>query len=99
MKKYLKFLAWLILIFIIVSCSAEKNTKQGFRDKIETLVNKYIELDMFNGCLLVAKNHEVIYECVHGIANPLTKEQLTPDHRFRLASVTKQFTGVAIMII
>ncbi len=48
---------------------------------------------------LAAQNREVIYECVHGIADPETGELLTRDHRFRLASVSKQLTGVAVMIL
>lgn len=51
----------------------------------------------FNGSILVAKNGEVLLEDYHGYANPLTKDSITPSTTFHLASVSKTFTGMAIM--
>lgn len=51
----------------------------------------------FNGSILVAKNGEVLLEDYHGYSNPATKEAITPATTFHLASVSKTFTGMAIM--
>ncbi len=51
----------------------------------------------FTGAVLVARGNEVLFRQTYGKAN---YEQDTPfqlDTRFRLASVSKQFTGVAIL--
>jgi len=94
-----RFLICFLLTLIWYSCSTGTQEQQEKAKTIDVLVKKYIELDKFNGCLLVVMDHQIIYERSYGIANPVTKEQLTPDHRFRLASVTKQFTGIAITIL
>jgi len=66
---------------------------------IDALVDRHIELDKLNGSLLVAMDREIIYERVHGLADYSTGEELTIDHRFRLASVTKQLTAVGVLVL
>ena len=51
----------------------------------------------FNGSILVAKNGEVLLEDYRGYSNPATKDTITPSTTFHLASVSKTFTGMAIM--
>ena len=47
--------------------------------------------------LAVSKNGKLVYIKGYGNADIGTGEKVTPAHRFRLASVSKTFTGVAIM--
>jgi D-alanyl-D-alanine carboxypeptidase len=47
--------------------------------------------------LAVTKNGKLVYVKSFGKANTATGEDVTPAHRFRLASVSKTFTGVAIL--
>jgi D-alanyl-D-alanine carboxypeptidase len=47
--------------------------------------------------LAVTKNGKLVYVKGFGKANKTTGEDVTPAHRFRLASVSKTFTGVAIL--
>ena len=47
--------------------------------------------------LAVTKNGKLVYIKGYGKANTTTGELVTPQHRFRLASVSKTYTGVAIM--
>ncbi len=47
--------------------------------------------------LAVSKNGKLVYIKGYGIADKGTGEKVTPAHRFRLASVSKTFTAVAIM--
>jgi CubicO group peptidase (beta-lactamase class C family) len=53
----------------------------------------------FNGNVMVAKDHKIIYERVQGYANFLTREPLNNETVFELASVSKQFTAIAILIL
>jgi len=53
----------------------------------------------FNGCALVAQNGKVIYKKAFGWADFKTKEPLKTASAFQLASVSKQFTAVAIMML
>ena len=52
-----------------------------------------------NGAILVAQNDHIIYENAHGYSNYETKELLTVHSSFQLASVSKQFTAVAILML
>lgn len=47
--------------------------------------------------LAVSKNGKLVYIKGYGKANTTTNELVTPAHRFRLASVSKTFTGAAIL--
>lgn len=47
--------------------------------------------------LAVSKNGKLVYIKGVGVADQVANEKVTPEYRFRLASVSKTFTGVAIM--
>jgi CubicO group peptidase (beta-lactamase class C family) len=53
----------------------------------------------FNGNVLIAKNGKIIYENTFGFANFLKKDSLKIDSKFQLASISKQFTALAILIL
>jgi len=93
----MKVLNWFLcfLILSVVAC----NFSNPYSDKVDELVQQYVKQDKLNGCILVVKDHQLIYKKAFGLANPETGEVLTLNHRLRLASVTKQFTAMAIMIL
>jgi len=51
----------------------------------------------FNGNMLVARKGKILYEKAIGWADYLHRDSLKIDSEFELASITKTFTGVAIM--
>lgn len=51
----------------------------------------------FNGSILVAKNGQVVFEKYVGVINFATKEAITENSSFHLASISKTFTGMAIL--
>ena len=51
------------------------------------------------GAVLVTRGNEVLYEAAYGLANVELGVRLEPDMVFRLASITKQFTAAAIMML
>lgn len=53
----------------------------------------------FNGNVLVAKNGNIIYQDALGYADYNTKRPLNDSSVFELASVSKQFTAMGIMIL
>ncbi len=62
--------------------------------KITTFMSTY---NIPGASLAVTKNGKLVYIKGYGKANITTGELVTPAHRFRLASVSKTFTGVAIL--
>jgi len=68
-------------------------------DQIDELMHAYVENIGFNGAVLVSKGGEIIYNKTFGIADFRTMENIQSDYQFRLASVSKQFTAMGIMIL
>lgn len=67
---------------------------------IKALYRKYDTLLLrrgFNGGILIAKNGEVLLEEYHGYADMQTKDTIDTSTAFHIASVTKTFTGMAIL--
>ncbi|MDN3593474.1 serine hydrolase [Zunongwangia endophytica] len=54
---------------------------------------------MFNGAILVTKNDSIIYKESFGYAHEKTKEKITTESVFYIASVSKQFTAMGIMML
>ena len=51
----------------------------------------------FNGEILVAKNGQIVFEDYTGLANFKTKDPITPNSAFHVASTSKTFTGMEVM--
>src|SRR5438477_5421026 len=65
--------------------------------KIDHLLSTYHDYGYFNGSALVAENGKVLLKKSYGMANMEWSVPNTPDTKFRLGSVTKQFTSMLIM--
>jgi CubicO group peptidase (beta-lactamase class C family) len=92
MKK-LKITIALLLVGQIIL--AQDNRVQ----KIDSLLNAQFSEKSLNGNILIAEKGTVIYQKSFGLANETTKEQLNENSIFELASVSKQFTAMAIAIL
>ena len=53
--------------------------------------------DRFSGAVIVARGDQVLFRGAYGLADRGEGTPLTPEHRFRLASVSKQFTAAAVL--
>lgn len=66
-------------------------------DKIDQYVQACVNLNKFNGAILIAKGDEILLSKGYGFANFEHGVPNTPQTKFRLGSVSKQFTALAIM--
>lgn len=66
---------------------------------IDRLLRTLDEKGKFNGVVLVSEHSKVIYKKGFGYANYEEKKPNTVQSCFRLGSITKQFTAMAIMIL
>ncbi len=95
MKKHLPiFFSMLILIQL---GSGVNSFAQSKADKIDALMRQYYEYGQFNGSILVAENGKIIFKKGYGLANMEWEIPNAPDTKFRLGSITKQFTATLIM--
>ena len=65
--------------------------------KIDKLMSQYADCCQFTGTVLVSEHDQVIFKKGYGLANREWKLPNTPDVKFRLGSITKQFTAMLIM--
>jgi CubicO group peptidase (beta-lactamase class C family) len=84
------------LVFLI-SCSTEK--ADPLVVSIDSVMTAVVDTARFNGNILLARNGKVIYQKSFGWANFDTKESLNDSSLFELASVSKQFTAMGIMML
>jgi CubicO group peptidase (beta-lactamase class C family) len=67
---------------------------QNHAAKIQEVLSLAHKYQQFNGAALVAENGKVIYKSAFGMANMEWDIPNAPDTRFRLGSITKQFTAM-----
>jgi D-alanyl-D-alanine carboxypeptidase len=67
---------------------------QAIDDKIQSFISKY---NIPGASFEVSKNGKMVYAQGYGFADKEKNEKVTPSHLFRLASISKTYTGVAIL--
>lgn len=102
MKK--TFLCLLIIIGLISCRQTYVLTKLNVAhaeksQKLDSLYTEMMIYGEFNGNVLIAENDTIILQKSYGIANRESNEPLTDNSIFNLASVTKQFTAMAIYLL
>ncbi len=89
-----------ILLLIITNCAAQTSPSDR---EIITRIDEYMQaltkLGWFSGSILIAKDGKTLVSKGYGMANLEYDIPNTPHTKFRLASVTKQFTTMAILML
>ena len=96
----LAVLAW-ICAFVVSYTSAQSvgPSATEIRTKVDEYLNAAMTVTGFSGSILVARQGEPVVSKGYGMANVELAVPNTPQTVFRLGSVTKQFTAMAIMIL
>lgn len=85
----------------MASCHAQPNSEAEFEGRklrnIDKLLNTYHDYGKFSGSVLIAQKGEVLYQKGFGSANLEWGIENKPNTKFRLASVSKQFTAMLIV--
>ncbi|MEL6559602.1 MAG: serine hydrolase domain-containing protein [Bacteroidota bacterium] len=67
--------------------------------EIDKIIKEKYESGVFQGAVLVARNGEIIYNDGVGYCDTQQSKSITSDTRMYLASVSKPFTAMAVMIL
>jgi CubicO group peptidase (beta-lactamase class C family) len=67
--------------------------------RMDQVARFYVDAHQFMGPVLVARGDDVIFSQVYGSANLEWNVPNTPDTKFRIGSMTKQFTAAAILLL
>ena len=87
----------LLSLFIITLITVTAAFAQDKAQKIDELLKTYHDYGQFNGSVLVADAGKVIYKKGFGLANMEWEIPNSADTKFRIGSVTKQFTAALIL--
>lgn len=85
-----------IVLFLIIG---NISFAQSRIQKLDQLFDSLFLQQKFNGNILIAEKGEIIYNRSYGIANETTKEKINQETIFELASCSKQFTAMGIIIL
>ncbi|WP_353777869.1 serine hydrolase [Winogradskyella sp. 3972H.M.0a.05] len=91
------FSAILFVLFLVQSVASQSHS--ALYNKIDKLMQYSYENEMFNGTILVTQNGEKVYTNAFGYADKNSNRKMNVGTSVYLASVSKQFTTMAIMIL
>ena len=80
-----------------ISCDSTISEKK--LQKIDSLFQNMVAEKKFNGAILISRGDSILYANFNGYADFQTKRELTQNSRFEIASVSKQFTAAAILML
>jgi CubicO group peptidase (beta-lactamase class C family) len=95
---------WLILVVgaALWSSAAARASipgcaKEDYAPQAEALIESFVDAKVFSGAVLVARDGKPVFRKAFGAANLEWDVPNTPETKFRLGSITKQFTATAIL--
>jgi CubicO group peptidase (beta-lactamase class C family) len=87
-------LAWLLTC----SCFAQEKISKESVTRMEQIIQAYVP-GKFMGTVLVAQDGKIVLDKGYGFANLEWDVPNTPTTKFRLGSITKQFTAASILLL
>lgn len=94
MKQF--FWGW-VLLLVGFNVNAQNNKK--IKLAIDKIMTNYESSNEPGASVLVLKNNKIVFKKGYGVSNINTGEEIKPTTNFRLASVTKQFTAMSILLL
>lgn len=88
-----------LLFAVLVILLGQTTLAQDRIKKLDSLLISMYNAEKLNGNILIAEKGNVIYKKSFGNANEATQQKLNENSIFELASCSKQFTAMAIMIL
>lgn len=93
------FFALLIILFPLVGLSLGTGTSADPIQQADAICSSLKSAKAPGAAVLVLKDGKAVFQKGYGIKDLRTREPIDANTNFRLASVTKQFTAIAIMLL
>lgn len=90
-----KQLLLLSIMLLLLTNNTWAQTKKAHQ--IDSLMKRSSQMGNFNGNVLVSENNKIIYRASLGFTDATRTKKLTTDYRFNIGSITKEFSGVALL--
>jgi len=99
-SRAISIFVFLLAVLILQSCSSHESSRDDMLGRsIDSIMTSIVDTAKFNGNILVARGGKVVYQKSFGMADFYTKAELNDSSLFELASVSKQFTAMGIMML
>lgn len=96
-KKFTSKIQFGVTIFILLSMSISVFAAQDIQTNVDEYIDTYVDMGLFSGSILVAQEGKILISKGYGMANFELDVPNSPKTKFRIGSITKQFTALAIM--
>lgn len=89
----------LIVVAMLAANAASAAAPPVDAARMDTIARFYVDTNQFMGTVLVARGDGVLFSKAYGFANLEWQVPNALDGKFRIGSVTKQFTAAAILLL
>lgn len=96
-RNYLKLLLFTVIIFLLNSKSVV--FAQNFESKIDSLLQEKYRYNAPGATFLISKNGKIVYKKAFGLSNLELNLPMHTESVFEIASMTKQFTAISILML
>jgi CubicO group peptidase (beta-lactamase class C family) len=93
---------WILCAVYAVACemgAAQASDEAAVKVRLDQVASSYSEKNAFMGTVLVAKSDRILLSKGYGMASLEWEIPNAPDVKFRLGSMTKQFTATLILLL
>lgn len=92
-----------LLLFLsaaaVVLAACQPSPEPKMRKRMDEVVRFEVTNNRFSGSVLIAKGNHIVFSRGFGLANREWNIPNTPATKFRIGSVTKQFTAAALLLL
>ncbi|SIO31885.1 CubicO group peptidase, beta-lactamase class C family [Singulisphaera sp. GP187] len=99
MRRVRPWMSALALLFIVAVTLVSAARAEDLASQVDEFMESRVQRDRFSGSILVARDGKVLVRRGYGMANLEHDVPNMPETKFRLGSITKQFTAMAVMIL
>lgn len=91
---------YIFLVLLVIGCTNSENSRIDLErlKVVEEILTDDINNNKIPGAVVLVGNEKgIVYQKAFGVKNPLTNEKYSTDDIFRIASMTKAITSVAVL--
>ena len=90
------FRTFLLFISLLI-CSSTPLLAQELQEKVEAYLQSYVQTSDFSGCVRIVEKNSLRYNACFGYADKKSRLKNAPTTKFKIGSISKQFTAAAIL--
>jgi CubicO group peptidase (beta-lactamase class C family) len=88
-----------VVVFVMGLLARASSAQDTGAARMDQIVQSYVTANQFMGTILVARDNQILLDKGYGYANLEWQVPDSPEAKFRLGSMTKQFTAACILLL